>query len=238
MAGVRIKITNELGVATHRVELPSDVPIGKLLKILPTRIGRPSLDDRGAPIGYRLYDQGKELDPDQTLPQAGVQDEDALSLFAEARIDKLTDMVYAPTVVGGSGRTLAEARRSSEWLGLHIGQRREYELWMQIGPERVCLRCALLRVNASDAGGRLYKYLLRLNEGLALAKFTLFHSGGEFHSGTATPPQDWIALVVECPVGVFDATMLKTMMNTITDYAEEYDAELAATAARLGHQGS
>jgi len=83
MAGIRVKITNEVGVATHRVELPHDVPVGKLLKVLPTRIGRPPLDQEGRPIGYRMYHNNNELNQDQTLGQAEVHDDDTISLRAE-----------------------------------------------------------------------------------------------------------------------------------------------------------
>jgi len=84
MAGIKVKITNEVGVATHRVELPHDVPVGKLLKVLPGKVNRPPLQDDGRPIGYRLYHNNRELNQDQTLGQQQVHDDDALSLRAEA----------------------------------------------------------------------------------------------------------------------------------------------------------
>jgi len=83
MAGIRVKITNEVGVATHRVEVPHDVSVGNLLKVLPQRIGRPTIDAEGRPIGYRLYHRNNELNQDRTLGQAGVNEEDEISLRAE-----------------------------------------------------------------------------------------------------------------------------------------------------------
>ena len=80
MAGIKVNISNEVGVATHAVELPHDVPVGKLLKVLPARIGRNVIYEDGRPISYRLYHNNNELSTDQTLSAQNVAENDTVSL--------------------------------------------------------------------------------------------------------------------------------------------------------------
>ena len=64
------------------VELPGDVPMRRLIPALVTKMGLPT--QQGAnPITYRLdhRDSGKRLSEDETLSQAGVKEDDILSLF-------------------------------------------------------------------------------------------------------------------------------------------------------------
>lgn len=115
MGGIRVRVTNEVGVATHRVELPHDVPVGKLLKVLPARLSRTALYEDGSPIGYRLYANNAELNQDQTLAQANVHDGDTISLRAEAtagggnvgcggelnlQVEPLPPQIVAPVSIG------------------------------------------------------------------------------------------------------------------------------------------
>jgi WXG100 protein secretion system (Wss), protein YukD len=78
MAGIRITITDVTG--QYLVEVPPDVTVEKLLKVLPSRLGRPTIDPSGYPATYRLYHDGTELPAEASLEESGIRDNDTLTL--------------------------------------------------------------------------------------------------------------------------------------------------------------
>jgi hypothetical protein len=84
MASIKVICYDPTGSKKTPVELPSDVPMRRLIPALVTKMGLPT--QQGAnPITYRLdhRDSGKRLSDDETLSQAGVKEDDILSLFPE-----------------------------------------------------------------------------------------------------------------------------------------------------------
>ena len=127
--------------------------------------------------------------------------------------------------VSGSGWTLAGGSLTSGWRAFFKGKYHDFESYLDIDAEWVYLQCPLLRLEASDAcKKRLYEALLRFSDRMFLAKFTLFKSEAQ------SPAQDWVALSVECPVGVFDAAMFRIMTDAVATYAEQYDQEVQVLA--------
>jgi hypothetical protein len=73
VSGVKVMIRTGAG-GYRAAELPHDVTMRRLIPALATRLDLPILDSDGQPIGYRLIHEGREVGPEQTLRQAGVQD--------------------------------------------------------------------------------------------------------------------------------------------------------------------
>jgi len=133
----------------------------------------------------------------------------------------------------GSGWTLTGGSFASGWRAFFKGRYHDFETYLDIDAEWVYLQCPLLRVEAVDTcKQRLYEKLLQFNDRMFLAKFILFQSEAQ------TPKQDWVALSVECPVGVFDAAMFRMMTDAIATYAEQYDREVQMLAQDPKLQGS
>jgi hypothetical protein len=84
MASIKVIVYDPTGSKKTPVELPGDVPMRRLIPALVTKMGLPT--QQGAnPITYRLDHRGtgKRLADDDTLSQAGVKEDDILSLFPE-----------------------------------------------------------------------------------------------------------------------------------------------------------
>src|SRR5690606_25718005 len=84
MASTKVIIYDPTGSKKTPVELPADVPMRRLIPALVTKMGLPT--NQGAnPITYRLDHRtsGKRLSDDESLQDAGVKEDDILSLFPE-----------------------------------------------------------------------------------------------------------------------------------------------------------
>ena len=84
MSQVKVIIYDPTGSKKTPVELPSDVPMRRLIPALVTKMGLPT--SQGAnPITYRLdhRSSGKRIGEDESLGDAGVSEDDILSLFPE-----------------------------------------------------------------------------------------------------------------------------------------------------------
>ncbi len=84
MASVKVIIYDPTGSKKTPVELPNDVPMQRLIPALVSKMGLPT--SQGAnPITYRLdhRDSGKRLADTDSLADAGVKQDDILSLFPE-----------------------------------------------------------------------------------------------------------------------------------------------------------
>ncbi len=84
MASVKVIIYDPTGSKKTPVELPGNVPMRRLIPALVSKMGLPT-SQGGNPITYRLdhRDSGKRLGDDTSLDDAGVKDDDILSLFPE-----------------------------------------------------------------------------------------------------------------------------------------------------------
>jgi len=67
------------------VELPDDAPVNKLLAVLIDKLSLPKTGPDGAPLSYKFHhkNSGKQIQEDQTLATAGVQDGHILRLQPE-----------------------------------------------------------------------------------------------------------------------------------------------------------
>lgn len=84
MASIKVIIYDPTGSKKTPVELPDDVPMRRLIPALVTKMGLPT--NQGAnPITYRLDHRtsGKRLSDEESLSQAGIGEDDILSLFPE-----------------------------------------------------------------------------------------------------------------------------------------------------------
>ena len=84
MASIKVIIYDPTGSKKTPVELPDDVPMRRLIPALVTKMGLPT--NQGAnPITYRLDHRtsGKRLSDTESLSEAGIGEDDILSLFPE-----------------------------------------------------------------------------------------------------------------------------------------------------------
>ena len=83
-AALRVTIVDPTKSRRQQAELPADVPMSRLIPALVSRMGLPATNRSGEPQVYRLHHlkAGRELDDTQTLPAAGVQEDDELGLTA------------------------------------------------------------------------------------------------------------------------------------------------------------
>ena len=84
MASITVIVYDATGSKKTPVELPADVPMRRLIPALVTKMGLPT-SQGGNPITYRLdhRESGKRLSDDMSLNDAGVSQDDILSLFPE-----------------------------------------------------------------------------------------------------------------------------------------------------------
>jgi hypothetical protein len=84
MASIKVILYDPTGSKKTPVELPNDVPMRRLIPALVSKMGLPT--SQGAnPITYRLDHRasGKRLADDDSLSDAGVVEDDILSIFPE-----------------------------------------------------------------------------------------------------------------------------------------------------------
>lgn len=84
MASIKVIVYDPTGSKKTPVELPGDVPMRRLIPALVSKMGLPT--SQGAnPITYRLDHRasGKRLGDDESLADAGVNNDDIMSLFPE-----------------------------------------------------------------------------------------------------------------------------------------------------------
>ena len=89
MPQIRVSVLDPSQSKKTQVEVPDNVPTQRLVRALVAKMGLPLNDERNQPINYRLgYSQGgndREINPEETLGEAGVQSNDALRLHADMR---------------------------------------------------------------------------------------------------------------------------------------------------------
>ena len=84
MASIKVIVYDPTGSKKTPVELPSDVPMRRLIPALVSKMGLPTTQGAN-PITYRLDHRasGKRLGEDESLADAGVAVDDILSLVPE-----------------------------------------------------------------------------------------------------------------------------------------------------------
>lgn len=84
MASIKVIVYDPTGSKKTPVELPEDVPMRRLIPALVTKMGLPTTQGAN-PITYRLDHRasGKRLGEEESLSDAGVSQDDILSLFPE-----------------------------------------------------------------------------------------------------------------------------------------------------------
>jgi hypothetical protein len=87
MATIRVAILDPSGAKKTHAEVPDNVETQRLVKAMVNRMGLPQVGTNGRPISYRLTynreNQETELRPEETLADAGVQNDDVLRLYAD-----------------------------------------------------------------------------------------------------------------------------------------------------------
>jgi hypothetical protein len=84
MARIRIALMDHLRGTKTQVEMPDDVPMNRLIPALVRRLGLPT-EQNGQPVTYRLdnRESGERIRDEETLAEAGVQDQATLTLLPE-----------------------------------------------------------------------------------------------------------------------------------------------------------
>ena len=84
MARVRIALMDHLRGTKTQVDVPDNIPMNRLIPALVTQMGLPA-DQNGQPVTYRLDNRatGERIGDNQTLAEAGIQDDGVLALFPE-----------------------------------------------------------------------------------------------------------------------------------------------------------
>lgn len=84
MARIRIALMDHLRGTKTQVEIPDDVPMNRLIPALVRRLGLPT-EQNGQPVTYRLdnRENGARIGDEETLAEAGVQDQATLTLLPE-----------------------------------------------------------------------------------------------------------------------------------------------------------
>ncbi len=85
MSRIRVVIEDHTGNRKVTVEMPDDIPMGRLLPALITKLGWPTIDPAGRPVVYRLdhHRTNRRLNDNDSLQSAGVQPDDLLTLLPE-----------------------------------------------------------------------------------------------------------------------------------------------------------
>lgn len=79
-----VRLTDTTGTPECTLTLPHDTPMERLIPALLTVLNRPVIGTDGQPISYRLYFNNREIGQNETLQQAGVREDDTVSLSQEA----------------------------------------------------------------------------------------------------------------------------------------------------------
>ena len=85
MATINVTVFDSTENKRVPVELPDDAPANKLLNVLIDKLSLPKSGPDGAPLSYKFHhkNSGKQIQEQQTLAAAGVQDGDILRLQPE-----------------------------------------------------------------------------------------------------------------------------------------------------------
>lgn len=92
MANINVTIVDSIGSTKRSAGIPGDVPVGKLTAALVRKMGLPATGTNGQPMSYYLNAVGgaesQQLDENQTLTEAGVQEGDTLRINADMQAGK------------------------------------------------------------------------------------------------------------------------------------------------------
>lgn len=85
MGRVNVNIFDATGNKEQNATLPDDAPVRRIIAKLVDMMKLPKTDPSGQPQSYKFQHKasGRQIEDDQTLGDAGVQDGDALRLIPE-----------------------------------------------------------------------------------------------------------------------------------------------------------
>ena len=85
MANITVTVFDSTENKRVPVEVPDDAPVNKLISVLIERLNLPKNGPDGAPLSYKFHhkNSGRQLQDQQTLAAANVQDGDNLRLQPE-----------------------------------------------------------------------------------------------------------------------------------------------------------
>ncbi|MEI7889450.1 MAG: EsaB/YukD family protein [Actinomycetes bacterium] len=82
---MEITVEDATGTITRTATVPGDAPAGRFLMQLVDKMGLPAVGPDGQPLSYKLHHKasGLQVDDQQSLEDARVQDGDVLRLVSE-----------------------------------------------------------------------------------------------------------------------------------------------------------
>jgi uncharacterized ubiquitin-like protein YukD len=85
MSMVTVQVWDATGNKRQEVEMPTDVPVKRILAVLLERMRFPQFAPDGQPLSYKFHHRasGKQLLDEQCLKDVGVKDGDVLRLQPE-----------------------------------------------------------------------------------------------------------------------------------------------------------
>ncbi len=85
MGKVNVVIMDATGSKEQKASLPDDAPVRRIIAKLVQMMSLPTTGPDGQPLSYKFHHKasGKQLTDEQTLGDAGVQDDDILRLQPE-----------------------------------------------------------------------------------------------------------------------------------------------------------
>ena len=111
------------------------------------------------------------------------------------------------------------------WHAIYEGKLRDYDAYLDIDGDWIYLQCPILLAEpVEECKPALYEYLLRANDTMYFAKFSLFDARPKERL------ERWAALTSECPAEMFSTSVFRLMTEAISSYAERYQRELQTMA--------
>lgn len=83
MGTIEVEIVDHTASKRRKAQMPDNVPVGKIVSVLITKMDLPTTDPSGQPVSYHIdhKQSGKRLKEDQTLKEAKVQNGDVLRIL-------------------------------------------------------------------------------------------------------------------------------------------------------------
>lgn len=80
---VRVHIEDHTGNKSREARIAANAPMRQIIPALIASLGLPATDPSGRPVTYHLAHKNRQLQADETLSQAGVQDGHTIILVPE-----------------------------------------------------------------------------------------------------------------------------------------------------------
>ena len=85
MAMINVEIWDSTGAKKEQVELPDDASVNRIVAVLIDKLNLPRNNPQGQPMSYKFHHKssGKQIQDDETLRDAGVEEGDILRVVPE-----------------------------------------------------------------------------------------------------------------------------------------------------------